>query len=1371
MRKFTQRCALIQILPKLSTPAFNRHDISCRLADVSTIMPGGKGKCTCRGSGRKQPENWPSSPNPRGRSSRRRRRRGRSPHQGRTVIGSTTSNLTSYTFTQGSVGNIPILIDAISDAVPPTPVDIVGQVSDAVPPTPVDIVGQVSDAVPPTPVDIVGQVSDAVPPTSVDIVGQVREAVPPTPGDIVGQVSDAVPPTTVDIVGQVSDAVPPTPVDIVGQVSDAVPPTSVDIVGQVSEAVPPTPGDIVGQVSDAVPLTPVDIVGQISEAVPPTPVDIVGQVSEAVPPTPVGIVGQVSDAVPPTPVDIVRQVSDATPPTPVDIVGQVSDAVPPSPVYIVGQVSDSVPPSPVKVVGQVNDATPPTPVDIIGQVAVTCEVSYIADGFSSGDFSTITLTNTARAGNVQITNLGAGRTVDVRCYGVSQQAGVTQFTRQTSISPPVSLTILNQPTVSICTNSGQIRVTADTTITQTFTLEFSDPTTAATQVTCSVTGGGGTISLNVPQVTVSAGSFSSEISYTYTSGSIQTTLTCNAPGYTTGNTVFVRLNSPSLNLYPQNVVTTSTKFSLLLELTRPPASQPSITLLCRADLYTDLTSAYNAVTSPPCTTGAPTSPPSATTPDWGVLDVGPLQPNDNIFHQRVQVNRNIAATVNTREYVVTSCCTTNLPSNFNTATLTVVDLTVNKSINYADATDPLNVNSERQYQNPAYVDVSPCPCDHSGGLCDINCCCDNDCSGDQQLTFSTCIEGLPGGRSPPHPDWDCDSTHFNKPDYFPLMCVQFEYNALLGFFYATTNVVRTSEDFDKQKTGEEFYSYRSSSVTTSVGGNYTEGASIQSVKLFPENSTSPVRKGTVVLPQRILGGECLKTAPVRYLNDLTTSCNYQLTTSMCTSGSVFSAGFYMESSNIRNPACPNSFTVLGNTVENRVAETTVNYHCATTTDLPNYVKSTTSVSPVTTPSLFDYTLPNETCSDTCGNDICTDFNSIPDAVTGSGLPTRCTFDNGFTRAPTPSISGSTCQNVVLDVRYNFYWSGSDILKLNATVILGDVPLNSDVTQKYSADFNHNFGGDPLQTSDNYRNVQMAFDRSGKPGYAFGKPVLSGSLVLNSTNNEFWYINTNNSRQLAVWNTGIDGLCFNAGRRSINFGEDVFSSCNIRLTLEDLNNCTELRKLVINRLNNLMSADRIGRFGNSNYLDLSHWIEIVREDVTEFCTQSYYQSDDVVLSYNLGGLCTNMISGIQIDIMYGESGRVFSRVGQSDRAYNQPIREIIGARISYINSTWQMSCSVGDSGTCNTTGYNEPFPITSTVRFIKVPANTPDPIQSYDQFDYLYQCQRDICWQEFIYPLARSYDAEPQEYVLGMVLVTIIFIVGLAVLMRPWWYII
>lgn len=44
--------------------------------------------------------------------------------------------------------------------------------------------------------------------------------------------------------------------------------------------------------------------------------------------------------------------------------------------------------------------------------------------------------------------------------------------------------------------------------------------------------------------------------------------------------------------------------------------------------------------------------------------------------------------------------------------------------------------------------------------------------------------------------------------------------------------------------------------------------------------------------------------------------------------------------------------------------------------------------------------------------------------------------------------------------------------------------------------------------------------------------------------------------------------------------------------------------------------------------------------------------------------------------------------------------------SYSKSTWQLTC--GSGSLCTDPSYVEPFPITASVRFIKVPANTPEP---------------------------------------------------------------
>ena len=51
-------------------------------------------------------------------------------------------------------------------------------------------------------------------------------------------------------------------------------------------------------------------------------------------------------------------------------------------------------------------------------------------------------------------------------------------------------------------------------------------------------------------------------------------------------------------------------------------------------------------------------------------------------------------------------------------------------------------------------------------------------------------------------------------------------------------------------------------------------------------------------------------------------------------------------------------------------------------------------------------------------------------------PPRCSWDDGYTRAPTPRVSGDTCENAVVDVYYNFTWKGREIIQLNATIVLG-----------------------------------------------------------------------------------------------------------------------------------------------------------------------------------------------------------------------------------------------------------------------------------------------------------------------------------------------
>lgn len=47
-------------------------------------------------------------------------------------------------------------------------------------------------------------------------------------------------------------------------------------------------------------------------------------------------------------------------------------------------------------------------------------------------------------------------------------------------------------------------------------------------------------------------------------------------------------------------------------------------------------------------------------------------------------------------------------------------------------------------------------------------------------------------------------------------------------------------------------------------------------------------------------------------------------------------------------------------------------------------------------------------------------------------------------------------------------------------------------------------------------------------------------------------------------------------------------------------------------------------------------------------------------------------------------------------------------LSYTKSTWTLLCTSSTSSRCSDTNYVEPFQVSASVRFIKVPANTPEP---------------------------------------------------------------
>ncbi|CAC5366675.1 TCTN2 [Mytilus coruscus] len=956
-----------------------------------------------------------------------------------------------------------------------------------------------------------------------------------------------------------------------------------------------------------------------------------------------------------------------------------------------------------------------TDVPITGNIVVECELSSNGSGFSSATIQTVSLAQANRGGNVQFSKPVKGQAVDIRCFSDSG----LQFNKTESISSPSSFTIISGPTVSICPTGTKDVVAINSQNTQqTFNVRLSD-VVAGSPVTITCTGGAG---LTFLTATATIGAREVPVTVTLTTNT-PATGTCRGQSQTgvqylfansLGPPVTFQLLQPVVALYPQSLSVATTSFATILLLTSS-VSDSATTFRCRADLLA-LADVQNAIQNPLCRTATPTPGPTAdtVTPEWGIL-TPEVNLDSSVHHALLKATRNVGVTTSVEENVVVSCCNTTGTTTLETAIWAQVSLTPNATVDWEKSTDSNNFTTPRTIQNVAFVEVAPCPCDLTGGVCDINCCCDGDCTSAEQETFSRCIPYLDGGQEAALPEYMCDSKHFHKEDWFPLMCVTNEYNSLLGFFYQNENNLRTTQSLLEKVNGKERFTYKEEEERVEPPAPATTKAGLAD------------RRGVVSLPQRILSGECSTTAPLQYLRDMDSDCSFQLTNAMCSGDSVFNALSYIQSSTTRDPSCPSAFSIMGNPNTQNIAETVVNYYCLT--DATSYIKSTTTAATPSTRSLFNYTYPAGCPLDNCGRETTSEppCTGYVDGTAQETLPPRCGFNDHYTRPPSPNINGATCENAVVDVRYNFYWSGPNILKLNATVFLANILLSSPanpvvVTQKYKASFVNSFAGSPAE--DNFYNVSTPFSRSGKPGYDIDKPMISGMVIRNETNNAFLYMNSNTSRQMALWNTGFDGLCTNAGRREILFGKDTFTSCNIYIGTSDLENCTDLSKLIINRLDNLMPSERIGRYGNNNPYGPAQWIEVLREDLTSTCTNSLEANNQTVLSWRISGFCTDIVSGINLDVMYGESGM----------ANGVPTKEIIGAYVSYSKSAWQLTCGSGSQ--CADPSYVEPFPITASVRFIKVPANTPEPKIRWEE-EHPDICYRDICWDNFMYPLNQS----------------------------------
>ncbi|XP_070690149.1 tectonic-2 [Pempheris klunzingeri] len=322
-----------------------------------------------------------------------------------------------------------------------------------------------------------------------------------------------------------------------------------------------------------------------------------------------------------------------------------------------------------------------------------------------------------------------------------------------------------------------------------------------------------------------------------------------------------------------------------------------------------------------------------------------------------------------------------------------------------------------------------------------------------------------------------------------------------------------------------------------------------------------------------------------------------------------------------------------------------------------------------------------------------------------------------------------CENVTLALDYKFYWKGNGITSITLTHTVGTITSNSSVvlTTRYSAVFlNGEFMGET---------------NSGNPGYQVGRPVIAG--MEDTLDNNTGLIQRTS---INLWKPVSDGLCSTAERKPVLFGENSTSGCLLRVSQQNLTECTLLRKTVTSLQAALITATYVAKSGNPDPLTMTDWVNIsfvtlntstTMEDTTSSCYGIPSHQH-----IHIWSLITGMVDGITQ-------------------------RDIRAVQVSYSLSTWALDCGGGVSP-CVDPVETQFFPVTSAVTFTDIPINTGPPKTRFQINFTEYDCNRnDVCWLELAFPFTKYYTGERYSQALAKGLILVFFFITASILGTPW----
>ncbi|CAH1785708.1 unnamed protein product, partial [Owenia fusiformis] len=550
----------------------------------------------------------------------------------------------------------------------------------------------------------------------------------------------------------------------------------------------------------------------------------------------------------------------------------------------------------------------------------------------------------------------------------------------------------------------------------------------------------------------------------------------------------------------------------------------------------------------------------------------------------------------------------------------------------------------------ANTDVGPCTCDLTKNACDVNCCCDGDCTADDRLAFSQCSEIVArvSGQtcitsSVIFRDNTGYETNTSNPD---LLCIITD-NYQERNYYTVPDELDTPSKLKAYSEKYGGYSYQTlNSDFTMKETNYVSGDLIYT--RYENNAT-----GVLSLPRTLNSAECSDQNGAAYLYDQKFTCTRflsNLATECQSSLSLDAATYYQNFKLVSTPEIFSPGPVYPPSIDG-------------TTSSPGTTVSMTTVAMETTTETLSY--DNSSLVDIIiGQSYCIDQQGIGDVCnfTGSGPP-----------SPMFNLTGNDfCDYAVTEVHYIIYHNGTKgIQQAEVRFVFKSIQdQHLPLLQTFQTSFKK------LEDTNTFR-------RSGNPGYLIGEPVLAGRLVTQSlidgTERQAIYLDSNRENWLTIVTSTPTGQCVTEpySRRSVKFGENLRSGCAFRVSYNNIADvCTLIQQTALHALTLNQSDFYIATFGNSDVVKVGDWVKIIE------------QNKPTAEPYSQKGGCLNIVLGMHIEILYANIGSLVN-----------PQAKIIG--ISFIYESPQdikFQC-VGPYCRPSTANMTQTFEVVSSVAFI------------------------------------------------------------------------